>query len=61
MLPQAGVAIALALTVQTNYPDLAGLITAVVLASVAVNELIGPLGTKFALISAGETHDEKGK
>ena len=54
MLPQAGVAIALALSVQTSYPDLAGLITAVVLASVAINELIGPLGTKFAVTAAGE-------
>jgi len=56
MLPQAGVAIALALTVQSTYPDLAGLITSVVLASVAINELVGPLGTKFAITSAGETH-----
>ena len=59
MLPQAGVAIALALTIQTTYPDLAGLITSVVLASVAINELVGPLGTKFAVTSAGEIHFKK--
>lgn len=59
MLPQAGVAIALALKIQTTYPDLAGLITSVVLASVAINELVGPLGTKFAITSAGEIHFKK--
>ncbi|MGA1863822.1 MAG: cation:proton antiporter [bacterium] len=56
MLPQAGVAIALVLAVQTEFPDIAKLITALVLAAVAVNEIIGPLGTKFALIKAGETN-----
>ena len=56
MLPQAGVAIALVLAVQSEFPDIAKLITALVLAAVAVNEIIGPLGTKFALIKAGETN-----
>lgn len=56
MLPQAGVAIALVLAVQAEFPDIAKLITALVLAAVAVNEIIGPLGTKFALIKAGETN-----
>jgi Kef-type K+ transport system membrane component KefB len=56
MLPQAGVAIALVLAVQAEFPDIAKLITALVLAAVAVNEIIGPLGTKFALIKANETN-----
>ncbi len=59
MLPQAGVAIALALTVQVKFPDISNLITAVVLASVAINELIGPLGTKCALTAAGETNSQR--
>ncbi|MGA1790337.1 MAG: cation:proton antiporter [bacterium] len=56
MLPQAGVAIALVLAVQTEFPGIASLITALVLAAVAVNEVIGPLGTKYALIKSGETN-----
>jgi Kef-type K+ transport system membrane component KefB len=56
MLPQAGVAIALVLAVQAEFPEMAKLVTALVLAAVAVNEIIGPLGTKYALIKAGETN-----
>ena len=56
MLPQAGVAIALVLAVQAEFPEMAKLITALVLAAVAVNEIIGPLGTKYALMKAGETN-----
>ena len=59
MLPQAGVAIALLLAVQSEFPDIAKLITALVLAAVAVNEIIGPLGTKYALTKAGETNIHK--
>ena len=59
MLPQAGVAIALALSVQTKFPQIASVIMAIVLASVAVNELIGPLGTKFAITASGEAFAQK--
>lgn len=54
MLPQAGVAIALVLAVQSEFPDLARFITALVLAAVAANEIVGPIGTKFALKKSGE-------
>jgi hypothetical protein len=53
------VAIALVLAVQAEFPEIAKLITALILAAVAVNEIIGPLGTKFALIKAGETNISK--
>ena len=61
MLPQAGVAIALALAVQTKYPQISSLITAIVLASVAINEIIGPLGTKFAISASGEAYAQENK
>lgn len=54
MLPQAGVAIALVLQVSVIYPQIASLITALVLGSVAVNEIIGPIGSKYAITKAGE-------
>ncbi|MGA1876100.1 MAG: cation:proton antiporter [bacterium] len=54
MLPQAGVAIALVLAINEEYPQIAPLVTAIVLASVTVNEIIGPLGTKYAITASGE-------
>lgn len=54
MLSQAGVAIALVMAVQSRFPQYGKLMNAIILAAVAFNELIGPVGTKFALTSAGE-------
>ncbi len=54
MLSQAGVAIALVMAVQSRFPQYGSLINAIILAAVAFNELIGPIGTKYALTSAGE-------
>lgn len=54
MLPQAGVAIALVLVIGGQYPQLAPLITALVLASVTFNEIFGPIGTKYAITASGE-------
>jgi Kef-type K+ transport system membrane component KefB len=51
---QAGLAVGLSLTVNTRYPELAPVISTVVLASVAVFEVIGPASTRFALVRAGE-------
>jgi len=54
MLPQAGVAIALVLQTSVILPEIASLITALVLGSVAINEIIGPIGSKYAITKAGE-------
>jgi len=54
MLSQAGVAIALVLAVQNRFPQYGALLNAIVLAAVTFNELIGPIGTKYALNKAGE-------
>ena len=54
MLPQAGVAIALVLQISVIFPQIASLITALVLGSVALNEIIGPIGSKYAITKAGE-------
>jgi hypothetical protein len=52
---KAGVTIGLLLLVQGRFPELAVVITAVELAAVTVCEIIGPMGTRYALISSGET------
>jgi Kef-type K+ transport system membrane component KefB len=51
---QAGLAVGLTLAVNSRYPQLAPVVTTVVLASVAVFEMVGPASTRFALVRAGE-------
>lgn len=55
MFSKAGLTIGLLMLVQDRFPTLAPTIAAIELAAVAVCELIGPLGTRYALISSGET------
>jgi hypothetical protein len=54
LLAQAGLAIGITLAINGRYPELAPIVSTVVLASVAVYEVIGPLGTRFALVRSGE-------
>ena len=54
LLAQAGLAIGLTLTINARYPEWAPVVSTVVLGSVAVYEVIGPISTRFALIKAGE-------
>jgi len=59
ILPQAGVALGLALLashklVELGYPELATLVITTVTATTVIFEIIGPIGTRFALIRSGE-------
>lgn len=54
MLSQAGLAIGLVLIVNERFPTVAPTVTTVVLAAVAIFELIGPLSARFALVNSGE-------
>jgi Kef-type K+ transport system membrane component KefB len=51
---QAGLAVGLTLAVNGRYPQFAPVVSTVVLASVAVFEVIGPASTRYALTRAGE-------
>jgi Kef-type K+ transport system membrane component KefB len=51
---QAGLAVGLTLAVNARYPQYAPVVSTVVLASVALFEMIGPASTRFALMRAGE-------
>ncbi len=51
---QAGLAVGLTLAVNLRYPQFAPTVTTIVLASVAVFEMVGPASTRFALVGAGE-------
>jgi len=59
MLSKAGLSIGLVIMVQKSFPEIAELITAIVLGAVAVCTLLGPLGEKFAFLSSGECKVEK--
>lgn len=54
LLAQAGLAIGLTLTINARYPEWAPIVSTVVLGSVVVYEVIGPISTRFALTKAGE-------
>ena len=56
LIPQAGVAVALVILIQEDpfFADKAELFAAVTLTVVTVNEVIGPLATRFALQRSGE-------
>ena len=56
LVPHGGVAVGLILLVE-SHPDLsdvAGTVTTVGLAALAINQLLGPSGARFALMRAGE-------
>lgn len=58
LLPQSGVAIALAYTIQKQYvqdPEVGLLIFNILLLTAAMTEVIGPLLTKYAVIKSGES------
>jgi len=57
LLPHGGVAVGLILFIQSDprFEDVASTVTTVGLAALAINQLLGPAGARFALSRAGET------
>ena len=55
LLAHAGLAVGLTLVVNQRFADFAPPVTVVVLASVVIYEMLGPLGTRFAIVRAGES------
>jgi len=58
LMPQAGVALGMALVAMQRRPDLGEIILPVVIASTVLFELIGPVLTRIGLIHAGEAHPD---
>ena len=54
LFPQAGVALGMVVTAQALGSEMGGLVRNIILFSVLVYELVGPLLTRMALTSAGE-------
>ena len=61
LLPHGGVAVGLILIVQgdPNLADYEPIVTTVGLAALAINQLLGPSATRFALGRAGEDHKDR--
>ena len=59
LMAQAGLAVGIALAVDRRFPLYAEVVTTVILASVVVYEMFGPISTKFAIVRSGEArpHD----
>jgi len=56
LLPQAGVAIGMALMASQRFPELKDVILPVVLASTVVFEIFGPVATRWSLVKVGDIH-----
>ena len=54
LLPQAGVAMGMALIASQRFPQYADLIFPVVIGATVLFEMIGPIGTRIALFKAGD-------
>lgn len=55
LLPQAGLAIGMALVAAQTYPEIGKVILPIILGSTVVFEILGPILTRRALIKVGET------
>lgn len=54
LLAQAGLAVGLTFAVNARFATLAPVVSTVVLASVVIYEMIGPLSARYAIVQAGE-------
>jgi Kef-type K+ transport system membrane component KefB len=55
LLAQAGLAVGLTISTEHRFPDIAPTVVAIVLASVAIYEMFGPIATRWALMRSGES------
>jgi NhaP-type Na+/H+ or K+/H+ antiporter len=56
LLPQAGVAIGLALIVKESFPSVGNLLFSTIITTTVFYEIAGPLFTRYALVASKETH-----
>lgn len=54
LLPQAGVALGVALIAKAEFPQIGGMIFTTIIATTVIYEIIGPVCTRFSLKKAGE-------
>ncbi len=54
LMAQAGLAVGLTITVGRQFPEYYPVISTVILSSVTLNEMFGPISAKFAIVQSGE-------
>ncbi len=59
LLAQAGLAVGITLAIGRRFPDFGPTITTVVLSSVVIYEMIGPISARFALMRSGESRPQE--
>jgi Kef-type K+ transport system membrane component KefB len=57
ILSQAGLAVGLTYTISKRFPEVSPAVTSVVLASIVVFEMIGPLGARFSIVKSNEIRE----
>jgi Kef-type K+ transport system membrane component KefB len=57
LIAQAGLALGLVVTINRRYPELAPVISTIVLAAVAISELAGPVAIRLAIVRSGEARE----
>ena len=59
-LPQAGVSIGLAILIADAFPGWGEVVKDIAISVIAINQLLGPVGLKYAIVRAGEARDDGG-
>lgn len=59
LLPQAGVAIGMALVAAQHFPEVGQTVLTIIVASTVLFEILGPIVTRFALVHVGDAHSEE--
>ena len=54
LMAQAGLAVGLTIAINQRFEAFAPIVSTVVLAAVAIFEIVGPISTRFALVQSGE-------
>ena len=56
LMAQAGLAVGLTIAINQRFEAFASIVSTVVLAAVAIFEMVGPLSARFALVRSGEAN-----
>ena len=59
LMAQAGLAVGLVLVIDRRFPDHAEIVSTVVLSSVVIYEMFGPISTRFAVMRSGEARPDQ--
>jgi len=59
LMAQAGLAVGLILLINRRFPDYSQIVATVIMSSVVIYEMFGPISTRFAIIRSGEARPDQ--